>query len=98
MLREGSYVHNTCMEGRVGVAGVAEAVSQRQVCLVVPSPVHNHCYCPRLLGVVQGGNLEHLFHSRRQSIIKHHVLINVVDNTRTVTPVPSDGPRPSGHP
>jgi len=77
-------------------------VSQRRVCMVVPSPFRSHCYFPRLLAVVRGhryeSNVGHLLHSRRQSIVKCRILINVVDNTRTVTPVPSDGLCPSRHP
>ena len=77
-------------------------VFQRQVWLVVPSPVHGHRYLLRFLGVVRGSRYEcnsaHLFHSRRQSIVKYRILINAVENTRTVTPVPSDGPCRSRHP
>ena len=60
--------------------------------LVAPSPVHSHGYCPRLLSVVRDPRYEssfgHLFHSRRQSMVKRPILINVVDDTRTVVPVP----------
>ena len=64
-------------------------VSLRQVWLVVPSPVRGPRY-ERHSG--------HLFQLRRQSIAEHRILINVVDNTRTVTPVPSDVRCPSRHP
>jgi hypothetical protein len=68
--------------------------AQRKGRLVAPSPEHNHhSYDLWLLAFVQGSRFEsnfgHLFHSRRQLVVKR-ILVEVEDNTRTMTPVPSD--------
>jgi len=68
--------------------------SQRRDCLVAPSPVHGHCYCPQLLDVLRDPRYESTFghgdSSPQRQTVSLQTSLSVVADGKPLAPVHCD--------